>query len=886
MTARILDEAMAEVGGKHWRCDMLPNPRRLLNIDDQSLGLKAFLDGACRKLGGVKSVAVLFDAYLGIPEFGGLAGVLDAVAQQRFDALPDPLKVPGNSLPPDAKMDIIINNLQDGRLDVLKVIYFQSPLPTRLASGYTAGQPFTPLFRNGPWAVKKAIQSLMDKMKGTQVRWWVVTKQQSQPLQRSASSSWSTTDESLLAGIEYINNHTPDCDSKNEQTFWILSNTREDADTPISGWPEAKVRMMAQNKSRGVSGAQPQHEFPLTTWSLKPILSESILPLVYPLLTSFGVFMLGWPGVGKTPLMLVMAMAIGRHHAQKLGLSAPAGWRRARSLDNFRHRFPQIQECLFLDDPSRDRLDISDLKSFMTVEEDQTCSGRYNDVKLIKNGMRGYASNDLDDADEPVKDGAVDITPDEFFKLLRKSFPGDRRSDVLAVLKRSVVWVFGKYALYLRLPTQSPSGVIHRITWEAVHTDVLSERDKPLYGKYKQGECEYGATYEEDVSKEQGVINQGMDRLREFDRPEQYIDFCNAEISSKLLLARSLPVAPGMLQLPDSPEDDLDTTFSAHRDEKGVAVFPKPLDVGSQRKNSRFKSPFKIPTKRHRSKAPASMPEDLPQPNSAGAGEGHDATAVDEYQADEEEAARLHGDEYKKVKYVRVSRDVPAAGVRGDRASWKRTLKEILSASDKKIIQKLQQEVEYKAAIINGKSILWEQWSGILARGKPSTLVLSRLNPALTVKRAPGPGAIRKIDWTPLAERHLKNTRVMLHTDAAKSYKAKISGVYHDAVIHCKKLVTQRNGKRVWKAPQYVKVVNHTMRDGTKLKVKAGTQHIDRAWRFIKDRLKRNQKVRAGTRQLRAQIRSAQYEYWLRGQDLWLKTGELIRQAMAAFVQK
>ncbi|CAJ1440055.1 unnamed protein product, partial [Effrenium voratum] len=46
--------------------------------------------------------------------------------------------------------------------------------------------------------------------------------------------------------------------------------------------------------------------------------------------------------------------------------------------------------------------------------------------------------------------------------------------------------------------------------------------------------------------------------------------------------------------------------------------------------------------------------------------------------------------EYKKVKYVRVPRDVPAAGVRGDRPSW-RTLKEILSASDKKIIQKLQQ---------------------------------------------------------------------------------------------------------------------------------------------------------------------------------------------------
>ncbi|CAJ1383592.1 unnamed protein product [Effrenium voratum] len=426
------------------------------------------------------------------------------------------------------------------------------------------------------------------------------------------------------------------------------------------------------------------------------------------------------------------------------------------------------------------KADISDLKSFMTVEEDQTCSGRYNDVKLIKNGMRGYASNDLADADEPVKDGAVGITPDEFFKLLRKSFPR---------------------------------------AWTA-------------------------------------CVN----------RPEQYIDFCNAEISSKLLLARLPPVAPGTLQLPDSPEDDLDTTFSARRDEKGVAVFPKPLDVGSQRKNSRFKSPFRIPTKRHRSKAPASMPQDLPQPNSAGAGEGHDTTAVDEYHADEEE-------EYKKVKYVRVSRDVPAAGVRGDRASWKRTLKEILSASNKKIIQKLQQD---------GLLPKWDKkrcprcWKSYLAT-KTHQGLPQRQCRGWKCRHVARPQHLRPLFASGRGQSYLP-----LQTHAAVLFM--LLGVNHKVVeemssrlartrqayVEEKERTIVFGGKRTWAdveadkctfdradmskeveykaaiingksilwAPQYVKVVNHTMRDGTKLKVKAGTQHVDRdrAWQFIKDR--------------------------------------------------
>ena len=112
-----------------------------------------------------------------------------------------------------------------------------------------------------------------------------------------------------------------------------------------------------------------------------------------------------------------------------------------------------------------------------------------------------------------------------------------------------------------------------------------------------------------------------------------------------------------------------------------------------------------------------------------------------------------------------------------------------------------------------------------------------------------GPGAICKIDWAPLAKKHLQGRQVILHTDSAKSYKAKVDGVHHNSVVHCKKLITLKNGKKKWNSPPYVRVVIHRLRDGTQLKVKAGTQYMDRAWRFIKDRSKLNKGFELGPKQ-------------------------------------
>ena len=64
----------------------------------------------------------------------------------------------------------------------------------------------------------------------------------------------------------------------------------------------------------------------------------------------------------------------------------------------------------------------------------------------------------------------------------------------------------------------------------------------------------------------------------------------------------------------------------------------------------------------------------------------------------------------------------------------------------------------------------------------------------------------------------------------------KVEGVLRDRVVH-KKTKAEVRGKTVWAKPKYVETKTHKLPGGQTLKVKTGTQVIDRAWRFIKDRL-------------------------------------------------
>ena len=68
------------------------------------------------------------------------------------------------------------------------------------------------------------------------------------------------------------------------------------------------------------------------------------------------------------------------------------------------------------------------------------------------------------------------------------------------------------------------------------------------------------------------------------------------------------------------------------------------------------------------------------------------------------------------------------------------------------------------------KCVRWEQWLGIAERGFRRSLILERLDPAMTIRRSPGPGPIRKAEWQHFGGKWLTNRNVIIHADGARSY--------------------------------------------------------------------------------------------------------------------
>ena len=180
------------------------------------------------------------------------------------------------------------------------------------------------------------------------------------------------------------------------------------------------------------------------------------------------------------------------------------------------------------------------------------------------------------------------------------------------------------------------------------------------------------------------------------------------------------------------------------------------------------------------------------------------------------------------------------------------------------------------------KCVRWQQWAGIAQRRYPSTLVLFRTRSKLTSRRAPGPGPITKSDWRPAAKKWLAGRKVLLNSDGARSYllgvnrKSKMPGLIHLSVVHTVKKI---GGK--WVRPKYVKLMKSKLPEGGHLLTKAGTQIIDRCWQHIRGGV-RHISPHMGEGLFASRVRSAQWTYWHRGDDLWTETGLMLKRLMCS----
>ena len=569
--ALLIDQAMEQYGGCDNNYTDLEEPTnniRLAKDLENPIGIDDFVKGVLRPATNVKRTRLLFDVNKDVAETA-LQTTADLIKNGTYGALPRGIR-PAAELPSDTKMGYVATNKEDGTMDVMKVFYFRAKNAAAVDNvmALVTGTPYVTHFREGPWALKKAVQSLLDRIPGIHVDWCSVTP--IPQLQRKPSQKWSVPKEQRRAGVEYVNMWCPEENDQNQQWLWIQDQIEMDSGSPIAGWPEAKVQVLASNKTKAANAAALVYRrFPLNVYDLHPVWLV-LLPMIFPLLPEYGLLFLGVPDVGKTPTFIIIAMAMGRFWCRTRPdeVTGPPGWRRGKCFDNFNKRAQHLQEAVFLDDPNLDEISIADAKAFFEASEDRTVHARYWPAKLKKNAMVGSAQNEFDEEDEPSADERTVVTEEEGLKLVRKPFTGYKKTHVNAVLKRTITVVIGKKAAYLRFPGAQDGQMVHRIDVDGFHRDWLRAENKKYYGLYKKNIFREYEDFDACVGNEQKMIDDAVSAMGT-KSPDVWVQECNEKLQEYL---RDVHVRVTMRVLPPSPDNSQDLVVAPTA--AGDYVFP------------------------------------------------------------------------------------------------------------------------------------------------------------------------------------------------------------------------------------------------------------------------------------------------------------------------
>eukprot|EP00959_Pyramimonas_sp_CCMP1952_P150746 3154776-Pyramimonas_sp.AAC.1 len=100
------------------------------------------------------------------------------------------------------------------------------------------------------------------------------------------------------------------------------------------------------------------------------VLRSPILPAAMPLLTSHGLFSVGYPGLGKTPLAKTLSMAQGWFNIRTHDREAKqAGFRVGKHLEVFRNRAGEVEIGDICDDPDLMSMDGEEALVFLNAGE-------------------------------------------------------------------------------------------------------------------------------------------------------------------------------------------------------------------------------------------------------------------------------------------------------------------------------------------------------------------------------------------------------------------------------------------------------------------------------------------------------------------------------------
>ena len=507
-----LDSLIDLYGSEEWNYSLRQAPdTRMVTDQEAPLGIE---DLPTRAL-PPKTVSSMFDVTVGIP--GDALDEEDvgrAVREGAWGRLPEEVR-PRAPLPQRALVQWVIQRTPENTVNVLKHFIFDAKVKTADERALVTGLARAPLWRNNPWGVKKGYQALLDSMPGYHIMYASVERKKPK---EDGGSGWNPTPEEVKDAIRFINERCPTDNSQLQQLEWIISNVKNPS--PIQGWPIWVVQKAADAKAKANSTMHPESFFPLCIPDVHPVFVDHILPLIVPLSTTFGVLLLGNPGVGKTPLAMILAMAIGRAQCRRRGIHKQPGWRRCKQFDGFRNKPGEVQEAIILDDADLASIGVEDIKSFGDSGESGVCDARYSPAKFAKNSLRLLLNNTWDESKEPTPMCNGKITHDDFMAMVGKTFGYIANPHLMAVFKRYITIIGGNNAVYVRPPGAEADVPVFAFVERAVAKDWLVDEHKHAYAMWKRGENVAYEGFDAAVRAEQEYIEGILSDTEEMTPPQ------------------------------------------------------------------------------------------------------------------------------------------------------------------------------------------------------------------------------------------------------------------------------------------------------------------------------------------------------------------------------
>lgn len=426
--------------------------------------------------------------------------------QQIIGSLPDPFRPKGPCQVPFVMQlvitDSIMANAAAGdtpKQCLIKHFFFDEKVSMEVAMPVIQGTAMRVNWgansRGGP----KALQYMLTKLGGRQVRYWA-------PEGSVDKEPYAPDD--IDKAYDYIHLHAPRSNGKSNDIGRFIKKVLLDKDSPpsVAQFTSADVRESIKNLREGEICAETTDDYPLFLQDVEAWYMDAIIEVMLPTIEMKSVIMLGRAGVGKTPIMQIIASAWSRRQKKALKVDdwRKGEFRTASSFDFFRLEKGLVTRPDLFDDGDTQEQAMAKHKAFadQSLKVAQT-KERWGAASWPRGQLRMAADNKYDPfyelTDKQVEEHRKahpdqgDMPYEMFVKLIRPAFPAEATpADVDAMTKRSHFVVhcapkgpFEHAAIWFREAGVQEASIVRRIVMQTPL--LLKARASPILKKHSKG---------------------------------------------------------------------------------------------------------------------------------------------------------------------------------------------------------------------------------------------------------------------------------------------------------------------------------------------------------------------------------------------------------------